>query len=382
MGQWGEAFGVPFGFEGLFFFTEAIFVAIYIYGWKRMRPWAHFWTGVPIVLAGIFGAMSVVAANAWMNAPSGFTLDSSGKVVSVDPVEVIFNDAMPLEAAHMLVAAYLVGGFMIASVYATAMLRGRTDRYHRLGFVIAFTVAAIATPVQMGVGDALARWVYNNQPTKFAAIELVPETSSDVPETLLGKLNSDGQVVGGIKIPGLASLLSDPGTGTATVVQGLDSTPVADRPTDQEVNVVHLAWDVMVGLGTLLFLLSLWYGASWAFRRRMPTNRPFLLLAASAGVLAVVTMEAGWVVTEVGRQPWIVYNYMKVEDAATANTGVWITFIAVTLLYLALGITAILVLLGMSRRFRRAGGFPATEGPYAPSGGSGGERLPEEEAVR
>jgi cytochrome d ubiquinol oxidase subunit I len=317
-----------------------------------------------------------------MNAPSGFTLDSSGKVVSVDPVEVIFNDAMPLEAAHMLVAAYLVGGFMIASVYATAMLRGRTDRYHRLGFVIAFTVAAIATPVQMGVGDALARWVYNNQPTKFAAIELVPETSSDVPETLLGKLNSDGQVVGGIKIPGLASLLSDPGTGTATVVQGLDSTPVADRPTDQEVNVVHLAWDVMVGLGTLLFLLSLWYGASWAFRRRMPTNRPFLLLAASAGVLAVVTMEAGWVVTEVGRQPWIVYNYMKVEDAATANTGVWITFIAVTLLYLALGITAILVLLGMSRRFRRAGGFPATEGPYAPSGGSGGERLPEEEAVR
>jgi len=322
MGQWGEAFGVPFGFEGLFFFTEAIFVAIYIYGWKRMRPWAHFWTGVPIVLAGIFGAMSVVAANAWMNAPSGFTLDSSGKVVSVDPVEVIFNDAMPLEAAHMLVAAYLVGGFMIASVYATAMLRGRTDRYHRLGFVIAFTVAAIATPVQMGVGDALARWVYNNQPTKFAAIELVPETSSDVPETLLGKLNSDGQVVGGIKIPGLASLLSDPGTGTATVVQGLDSTPVADRPTDQEVNVVHLAWDVMVGLGTLLFLLSLWYGASWAFRRRMPTNRPFLLLAASAGVLAVVTMEAGWVVTEVGRQPWIVYNYMKVEDAATANTGV------------------------------------------------------------
>ena len=139
MGQWGEAFGVPFGFEGIFFFTEAIFVAIYIYGWRRMSPWAHFWTGVPIVIAGIFGAMSVVAANSWMNSPSGFTLDSSGKVTSVDPVEVIFNDAMPLESAHMLVAAYLVGGFMIASVYAAAMLKGRTDRYHRLGFVIAFT---------------------------------------------------------------------------------------------------------------------------------------------------------------------------------------------------------------------------------------------------
>src|SRR4249919_2311966 len=136
MGQWGEAFGVPFGFEGIFFFTEAIFVAIYIYGWRRMRPWTHFWTGVPIVLAGIFGTASVVAANSWMNAPSGFTLDSSGNVASVDPVGVIFNDAMPLETAHMLVAAYLVGGFMVASVYAAAMLRGRRDAYHRLAFVI------------------------------------------------------------------------------------------------------------------------------------------------------------------------------------------------------------------------------------------------------
>src|SRR3954447_2632846 len=215
MGQWGAAFGVPFGFEGIFFFTEAVFVTIYIYGWKRMRPWAHFLTGVPIVLAGIFGVISVVAANSWMNAPSGFTLDSSGKVVDVDPVAVIFNKAMPLEAAHMLVAAYLVGGFMISSVYAAAMLRGRRDRYHRLGFVIAFTVAAVATPVQMGVGDALARWVYDEQPVKFAAIELVPQTASDVPETLLGHLDSEGNVVGGVPLPGLASWLSDPSTGKA-----------------------------------------------------------------------------------------------------------------------------------------------------------------------
>jgi cytochrome d ubiquinol oxidase subunit I len=367
MGQWGEAFGVPFGFEGLFFFTEAIFVAIYIYGWKRMRPWAHFWTGVPIVLAGILGAASVVAANSWMNSPRGFTLDSSGKVTAVDPVKVIFNKAFPLEAAHMLVAAYLVGGFIIASVYAAGMLRGRRDRYHRLGFVIAFTVAAIATPVQMGVGDALARWVYNDQPVKFAAIELVPKTASDVPETLLGHLNSHDHVVGGIPIPGLASFLSDPADGKSTVVQGLDTVPASDRPTVQEANVVHLGWDVMVGLGTGLFLLSLWYGASWVFRRRMPTNKIFLALAACSGVLAVVTMEAGWVVTEVGRQPWIVYNYMKVENAATANTGVWITFVAVTILYLALGVTAILVLRGMSRRFRRAGGFTDTDSPYGPS---------------
>ena len=381
MGRWGEVFGVPFAFEGLFFFTEAIFVAIYIFGWRRMKPWTHFWTGVPIVLAGLFGAASVVAANSWMNAPTGFTLDSSGDVVSVDPVKVIFNKAMPLESAHMLVAAYLVGGFLIASVYATALLRGRRDRYHRLGFVIAFTVAAVATPVQMGVGDSLARFVYNDQPEKFAAIELVPRTASHVPETLLGHLSSSGSEVGGVPIPGLASILSDPSTGTSTVVKGLDAVPVGDRPTVQEVNVVHLAWDMMVGLGTLLFLLSLWYGASWVFRRRMPMNKPFLLLAACSGVLAVVTMEAGWVVTEVGRQPWIVYNYMKVEDAATANTGVWITFIAVALLYLALGVTAILVLLGMSRRFRRAGGFVDVDAPYGPSAATSREQLPEEEPV-
>jgi cytochrome bd ubiquinol oxidase subunit I len=367
MGRWGEAFGVPFAFEGIFFFTEAIFVAIYIFGWRRLRPWAHFWTGVPIAVAGICGAISVVAANAWMNAPSGFTLDSDGNVIEVDPWGVIFNKAMPLQAAHMLVAAYLVGGFLIASVYAAGMLRGRTDHYHRLGFIIPFTVAAIATPVQMAVGDTLARWVYNEQPVKFAAIELVPETSSDVPERLLGNLNSDGTVSGGIPIPGLASWLSDPSTGKATVVQGLDSVPADTRPTTSEVNVVHLCWDIMVGLGTLLFLIALWYFASWVFRRRMPQSRWFLRVAACCGVLAVVTMEAGWVVTEVGRQPWIVYNLMKVEDAATGNTGVWITFIAVVLLYLALGVTAIAVLRAMSKRFRRSGGFVDHDVPYGPS---------------
>src|SRR3954468_16804722 len=205
MSTWGPAFGLPFAIEGLFFFTEAIFVAIYIYGWKRLKPWTHFWTGVPIVIAGIGGSVSVVAANAWMNEPSGFTLDSAGKITQVDPIDVIFNKAMPYEAAHMVVAAYLVGGFLIASVYAFGMLRGRRDRYHRLGFIIAFSVAAVATPIQMGVGVSLARWVYNDQPIKFAAIELVPTTSNDVPETLFGHLNSSGDEVGGLPIPGLAS---------------------------------------------------------------------------------------------------------------------------------------------------------------------------------
>jgi cytochrome d ubiquinol oxidase subunit I len=261
------------------------------------------------------------------------------------------------------------------------MLRGRTDRYHRLGFVIAFSVAALMTPVQMAVGDGLARWVYDNQPVKFAAIELVPDTHADVPETLLGHLNQQDKVSGGVPIPGLASWLSDPSTGTSTVVKGLDTVPPDERPTIKETNAVHLAWDVMVGLGTLLFLLSVWYAASWVFRRRMPTNRLFLLAASCSGVLAVVTLEAGWVVTEVGRQPWIVYNLMKVEDAATANQGVWLTFVCVAVLYVVLGVTTILVLRGMSRRFRRAGGFVESDTPYGP--GPPSERTPSvEEATR
>src|SRR4051812_27719030 len=306
MGRFGDAFGIPFAIEGLFFFLEAIFLAIYIYGWKRLKPWPHFWTGVPIVIAGIGGTASVVAANAWMNEPAGFTLNSAGKVVDVDPWAVVFNKAMPLQTIHMLVAAYLVGGFLVAMVYATAMLRGRRDHYHRLGFVIAFTVAAIATPVQMGVGDGLARWVYSDQPVKFAAIEMVPTTSSDVPETLLGHLNSEGQVVGGVPIPGLASWLSDPSTGRATVVQGLDSVPADARPTNRQVNVVHLSWDIMVGVGTALFLLTLWYWASWIVRRDVPRSKWFLRCAVAAGPLAVLTLEAGWTLSEVGRQPWIV----------------------------------------------------------------------------
>ena len=371
MGQWGAAFGVPFAFEGIFFFLEAIFISIYIFGWRRLSPWAHFWTGVPIAVTGILGSVSVVAANAWMNSPEGVTLDATGAVVDVDPVGVIFNSAMPLMAAHMVVAAYMVGGFMVASVYAAGMLRGRRDRYHRLGFIIGFSVAAVATPIQMGVGDGLARWVYNEQPAKFAAIEMVTETSSDVPEILFGHLDADGEVTGGIPIPGLASILSDPSTGTATVVMGLNEIPAEDRPTNRTVNVTHLAWDIMVGLGTLLFLLTLWWWASWIFRRDMPRSRWFLRVAASTGVLAVVAMEVGWTVSEVGRQPWIVWEMMKVDEAATANTGIWITFVGVVVLYVGLGVTTVLVLRGMSRRYRQqdeqGGAFDEGNAPYGPS---------------
>src|SRR5689334_5800923 len=182
MRRYGASYGLPFAVEGIFFFIEAIFIAIYIYGWRRLRPWPHFWTGIPLVITGIGGSVAVVAASSWMNEPAGFTLNSAGKVIDVDPVAVIFNKAMPYEAAHMVVAAYLVGGFLIASVYAMGLLRGRRTRYYRLGFIIPFTVAAIFTPIQMAVGDTLARWVYNNESEKFAGRELVAQSARDRPE--------------------------------------------------------------------------------------------------------------------------------------------------------------------------------------------------------
>ena len=222
----------------------------------------------------------------------------------------------------MLVAAYLVGGFLIASVYAVGMLRGRRDRYHRLGFIIPFTVAAIATPIQMVVGDTLARWVYNNEPAKFAAIELVPEDEQRRARDAVRAPELERHRQRRHRDPGARVVPVRPerrhehdrDPGPRTVVPTAPSRDPFERPTIAQVNIVHLAWDVMVGLGTLLFLLSVWYGLSVAVPPRH-ARRPkwFLRIAACAGVPRVVTIEAGWVVTEVGRQPWIVHNYMTVD---------------------------------------------------------------------
>src|SRR3954454_8021037 len=176
--RFGQAFGVAFAVEGIFFFIEAIFIAIYILGWKRLSPWQHFWSGVPVLISGIGGAFSVVAANSWMNQPQGFTLGADGRVSDVEPLKVIFNNATPYEVPHMLLAAYMVTGFLAASVYAVGMLKGRRDRYHRLGLLIPLTVAAIATPIQLGVGDTAARAIAEDQPIKFAAMECVYESST------------------------------------------------------------------------------------------------------------------------------------------------------------------------------------------------------------
>jgi cytochrome d ubiquinol oxidase subunit I len=348
MDRFGAVFGIAFAVEGIFFFAEAIFIAIYIYGWKRLAPWTHFWTGVPIVVAGLGGALSVVAVNAWMNQPGGFEMDAAGTVTDVAPLKVIFNGATAYEVPHMILAAYMVAGFSVASVYAVGMLRGRRDRYHRLGFAIPFIVAAIVTPIQLGVGDTAARGVSEDQPAKFASMEYVLQTGPNQTE-YVGGLLVDGKVKLGIGIPDLDSILV--GFSPGTVVQGLDSIPADERPPSP--TLLHLAFDTMVGIGSLLLGLAAWFALAWWRRRSLPRSRWFWRAASLAGVGAIAALECGWVVTEVGRQPWIVYGHMRTAEAVTTAGGIWISLTVVVLLYAALGAGTVLALRTMSRRWRR-----------------------------
>ena len=372
MGRYGAAFGIPFAIEGLFFFLEAIFVAIYIYGWDRLPPWVHFWTGVPVVLSGVGGAASVVAANAWMNEPSGITL-KNGKLVDVRPLEVIFNRAFWYEALHMLLAAYMVAGFIIAGVYAVGLLRGRRDRYHQLGLVIPFMVAAVATPLQILVGDVAAREVFHNEPAKFAAIEILPKTGTHVPETL-GGVMINGQVRYGVDIPSGASLLS--GFRPSTRILGLNAIPADVRPADDLVTTVHLAFDLMVGIGFTLLGLSAWFAWVWWRGRRVPDNPWLLRATALSGVLAVAALESGWVVTEVGRQPWTVVGLLLTRDAATKSGNLWLLFSATVAIYVAVGAGTFYALRQLRRRWRSAEpDGPDAEVPYGPSSDQGGATV-------
>jgi cytochrome d ubiquinol oxidase subunit I len=342
MGIYGEVMGLPFAIEGIWFFTEAIFLGIYLYAWDRLPPKVHMLTAVPIVIAGVAGAFSVVAANAWMNQPRGFDL-VNGRVTNVEPWAAMFNPATWPQATHMILAAYLVTGFGVASVYAVALLRGRNDRYHRLGFLVPFTFAAALTPVQIGVGDWAAHFVADNQPVKLAAMEGVYETERGAP-LHLGGVEVDGELRYSVEIPFGLSLLAhwDPNA----EIMGLDEVPQGDRP---PVNVVHLSFQTMVAAGTGLLLLGAWFGLAWWRRRDLPRSRWFLRAAALSGVAAVVALEAGWVTTEVGRQPWIVYGRLRTADAVSAAPGLRLGLYALLVVYTILTAATVYVLRLMAR---------------------------------
>ncbi|MGH3730594.1 MAG: cytochrome ubiquinol oxidase subunit I [Micromonosporaceae bacterium] len=338
MGTFGEVIGLPFTLEGFAFFIEAIFLGIYLYGWDKLSPRAHLLSAVPVLLAGVAGTFFVVSANAWMNQPKGFDLES-GEVVGVDPWGAMFNPATGPQSVHMLVAAFMVAGFLTASVYAVGMLRGRRDRYHQLGFLIPFTVAAALSPVQVVVGDWAATFVAEYQPVKLAAMEGVYDTERGVP-LHVGGVVVDGEMRYAVEIPNGLSLLAFHHPDAE--IKGLNDVPATDHP---PVNVVHLSFQLMVAAGFAMLGVAAWYGfAAWR-RRGPPSLGPwFLRAAALCGPAAVVALEAGWTTTEVGRQPWVVYGVMRTADAVNPAPGLTVGLAVVVAVYTALTVATVYVL--------------------------------------
>ncbi|WP_246002433.1 cytochrome ubiquinol oxidase subunit I [Allorhizocola rhizosphaerae] len=342
MGTYGQVIGLPFTMEGIAFFIEAIFLGIYLYAWDRLPPRRHMLAAIPIIVAGVASAFFVVTANAWMNQPTGFDL-AGGRVVAVDPWAAMFNPATPPQTVHMILAAFMVTGYVMASVYAVAMLRGRRDRYHRLGFAIPFTIAAVVTPVQIGVGDWAAHFVAERQPVKLAAMEGVFQTGEGVP-LHVGGVVIDGEMRYAIEIPHGLSLLAtwDPNGR----IMGLDHVPRDEWP---PVNVVHLSFQAMVAIGFALLGLAAWAGFIAWRRRRLPRSPWFYRAAALSGVGSVIALEAGWVTTEVGRQPWIVYGVQRTADAVNPAPGLVWGFVAVSVIYAMLTVATVYVLRRLAR---------------------------------
>jgi cytochrome d ubiquinol oxidase subunit I len=355
MGRYGAVMGLPFAIEGFAFFLEAIFIGIYLYGWDRLPARVHQAVGIGIGVAGVASAFFVVAANGWMNDPTGFHI-VAGKVVDVKPWAALFNSALWPEATHMILGAFIVAGCLVATPHAWALLRGRGTRYHRVGLALALTVAMIAAPVQIVVGDWAARHVAQKQPIKLAALEGVTHTTKGA-ALHIGGIYVNGEVKGAIRIPNLLSLLAyDDANAT---VRGLDAVPLSDRP---PVNVVRTSFQLMVAIGFAMLGLGAWLGIAWRRRRALPRSRWFLRAAVLSGPAAVLALECGWVVTEVGRQPWIVYRVMRVRDAVSDAPGLRFGYFLLIAVYTVLAIATFTVLRRLGRIPLPAEADPAPDG--------------------
>jgi cytochrome bd ubiquinol oxidase subunit I len=339
----GGVFGLGFAIEGFSFFLEAIFIGIYIYGWDRLSPRAHMLSAVPIVFTGFTGSLMVIAVNAWMNHPGGFRL-VRGEAVDVHPVDALFgNSYLWHELVHMYLAGYIVTGFVVAGAYAVARLRGRWGRYERTALVVPLTIAALASPVQLLVGDWAARDVAESQPIKLAALEGLGKTEKGAPIHVLGWYR-DGEVKFGIGIPKMLSVLAfhDPNAR----VEGLDAVPPDARP---PINIVRICFQAMVGIGTLLAALGAIVLYLRVRRRALPEWRWFYYGLAAAGPLSVVALICGWIVTEVGRQPWVVYRVMPTSQAVTAAGGIPVGYATLWIVYLAVGAGVVWILRRLAR---------------------------------
>jgi cytochrome bd ubiquinol oxidase subunit I len=339
----GDVFGLAFALEGFSFFLEAIFIAIYVYGWGRLSPRLHFLAGWPIVITGFTGSFMVIAVNGWMNHPTGFSL-RDGRAVDVRPVEALFeNTFFWHELVHMYVAGYIVAGFVTAAVYAWGALRGRFGRYERTALVIPLTAAALAAPVQVVVGDWAGREVAAEQPVKLAAFEGLGETTRGAPVHLLGWYR-DGEVEYGIELPKVLSLLAHHEPDAE--VQGLETVPADERP---PVNIVRFSFQTMVAIGTFLAALGVFYIAVWIRHRRLPRSRWFYCAVVAAGPLSLVALLAGWITTEVGRQPWVVYRVMRTSEAVTGADGVPVGYATLGPVYAGLLAAVVWILRRLSR---------------------------------
>lgn len=335
----GAIIGMPFSLEGFAFFTEAIFLGIYLYGWTRLSPQAHWWAGVAVAVSGTVSGIFVVFANAWMNAPAGFEL-VNGVPTNIDPIAAMLNPASFHQTLHMTLASFATTGIAVAGIHAWMLRRNPDDRFHRGALHIAMLVAIPASLLQPISGDISAKFVAKWQPAKLAAMEGQFETERGAPLRIGGIPNeATRETTYALEIPRALSFLAF--SDFNAEVQGLEEFPETDWP---PVAITHIAFQIMVGLGTLMMLASLWVLYRWVRKQEIARDRPlltFLALLTPAGFLAV---EAGWIVTEVGRQPWIVYGIMRTADAVTPMPGLVVPLIGIALLYLFLGAVVVYLL--------------------------------------
>ena len=337
----GPIIGMPFSLEGFAFFTEAIFLGIYLYGWRKVPPPAHLFAGGMVAVSGALSGIFVVIANAWMNAPTGFRL-VDGKITDIDPLAAMMNPAAFSQTLHMTLAAYAATGFVVAGIHAWMLRRGgenkETNRFHRLALGIALTVGGAASVLQPLSGDILAKAVAKNQPVKLAAMEGQFETEKAAPLRIGGIPDEAAKVARyAIELPYGLSFLAygDPNA----EVKGLNDFPADAHP---PVAIVHFSFQIMVGCGTLMMAVSLW--ALWRWFRTRKTGRVwfdskwFLRALVISAPLGFAAIETGWVVTEVGRQPWVIYNVMRTADAVTPMPGLIVPFVTFTILYIFLAI--------------------------------------------
>jgi cytochrome bd ubiquinol oxidase subunit I len=353
----GPIVGMPFSLEGFAFFTEAIFLGVYLYGWDRVSPRAHVASGVIVALSGAASGIFVVIANAWMNAPTGFRL-VDGKPVDIDPIAAMLNPAAFSQTLHMTLAAYAATGFAVAGIHAFLLLDDPKNLFHRRALAIALAVGGVTAILQPLSGDILAKVVAVNQPAKLAAFEGHFETQQGAPLRIGGIPDEEARTTRyAIEIPGGLSFLAF-GDLQATV-KGLDAFPRDEWP---PVAIVHIAFQIMVGAGVAMMAVALW-GTWLAWRRSMFESRLFLRALIAAAPMGFIAVEAGWTVTEVGRQPWIIYGVMRTAEAVTPMPGLVVPFVMFTLLYIFLAAIVVWLLI------RQVAKSPRIFGPEARPGG-------------